>query len=156
MPIVRTEITLPRPINFEQAKPQLRQVVKKTAFDLVSLMQQSMTGPKSGRVYKKLRDSKRARSKKRGQRSPGDYIYHQASAPGEAPAIRTGTLRKSIMPRFESALFWKVEAGASYAGRLNYGTRKMSPRPFGDEAFERIKPIFERGVTEKLSNLANG
>ena len=153
MPIVRTEITLPKQLNFEQAKPQLRQVVKKTAFDLASIMQQSMRGSKSGRVYKKLRDSKRARSKKRGQRSPGDYIYHQASAPGEAPASRTGNLRTSIKPQFESALFWKVQVGAEYGAFLESGTRKMSPRPFGDPAFQQIKPIFDQAVTQVFTNL---
>lgn len=148
MPIVRGEINLPKPISIEQAKPQLRQVVKKTAFDLASIMQQSMSTTKRRDPRDESQRFGRNRSKKRKARKE-----HLPSLPGYPPAPRTGNLRASIKPSFESALFWKVQVGAAYGAFLESGTRKMSPRPFGDPAFQQIKPIFKRAVTQVLTNL---
>jgi hypothetical protein len=70
------------------------------------------TGPKTGRVYKF-----------RG-------APHQASAPGEPPANRSGRLMRSS--RFKVRNWQEMTVGetAEYAGYLEDGTRgRMAPRP---------------------------
>lgn len=54
---------------------------------------------------------------------------HQASAPGEAPANRTGRLARSA--RFATRNYQEMRVGetAYYAKFLEEGTRKMAPRP---------------------------
>lgn len=80
--------------------------------DAVRRVQQ---GPKTGRVYQ-LSNPKRT---------------HQASAPGEAPATDLGHLVASIAaepaPEIGGAI---LVARAKYAAHLEYGTRRIEPRPF--------------------------
>jgi HK97 gp10 family phage protein len=68
-------------------------------------------GPRTGRVYTF-----------RGRK-------HQASAPGEVPANRTGRLANSV--GYEATGHHTLRFGeeAEYAGYLERGTRKMAPRP---------------------------
>lgn len=72
--------------------------------------------------------------------------YPPASEPGEAPAIRTGTLDLSVMPTDLSDdgghLSINVRASAPYADFLEYGTYKMAARPFMRPAVQRIKEQF--------------
>ena len=91
-----------------------------------------MSGPKSGRIYR------------RGSRT------HQASAPGEAPAIDYGVLANSIQVERESDLRQTVFTNTEYAVYLEFGTSRMSPRPFFGPAFEAARPIFEAGIRELL------
>ena len=92
-------------------------------------------GVKSGRIYTK-----------RG-------IQHQASAPGEAPATNTGFLVSNItktdIEKTGTALSIFVESKAPYSKFLEFGTRKMSPRPFLQPALEqnrnKIKADFAKG-----------
>lgn len=89
----------------------------------------AMTGQKSGKLYKR-----------------GKKKTHQASAPGEAPAVDTGTLRRSILTQRDGDLRAVVSVGAEYAVWLEFGTRRMAPRPFLGPAFEQVKPAFEAGL----------
>lgn len=68
-------------------------------------------GPKTGRIYTF-----------RGRQ-------HQASAPGESPANRTGKLAKSSDYKVRSA--WEMVIGetAEYAKYLEEGTENIMPRP---------------------------
>ena len=68
-------------------------------------------GPKTGRVYRF-----------RG-------MDHQASAPGEAPANRSGRLVKSFNYNVHGPLQMEVGESAPYAGFLEDGTGRMKPRP---------------------------
>jgi hypothetical protein len=68
--------------GFDDAEHRFRVLsvwLQETAAKAMRLMIASMTGQKSGRVYK-----------------IGKNRTHQASAPGQAPAVLTGTLRSSI------------------------------------------------------------
>lgn len=86
----------------------LRLVGEKARNNILADMRKA---PKGGRRYK------------RGRR------FHIASAPGEAPAIDTGFLARSITS--EVALNTLiVTAGTSYASYLEDGTRRMAARPF--------------------------
>lgn len=68
-------------------------------------------GPRTGRVYTF-----------RGRK-------HQASAPGEVPANRTGKLANSVGYLVSGHDDMQVGEEAEYAGFLEHGTRNMAPRP---------------------------
>ena len=88
-----------------------------------------MRGQRSGRIYKK----------------PGGGTY-QASAPGEAPAVRTGNLRLSWSGELEieGSTSGDIKVGAQlvsnteYAQYLEFG--KRAPRPFVEKIQEKAYP----------------
>jgi phage gpG-like protein len=106
------------------------QTVTRTAFAVQGHAKASMSGPKSGRVYR------------RGAK------FHRASAPGEAPAIDYGVLVNSIEVSQESDLRAAVGTNVEYGLHLEFGTVNMGPRPWLGPAFEKAKEIFETGMRE--------
>lgn len=112
--------------------PALGKVVRATAAEIESSAKLSLSGAKSGRVYKR-----------RG-------ISHQASAPGEAPATDTGLLANSINTTNDGALTAIVGVGAEYAEALEYGTTRMGPRPFLTPAAEAARRGFDAAVADIL------
>lgn len=120
-----------------------------------------LSGTRSGRVYKKANTHGDRKSK--GTKSlMGDYGHklkkgqlYRASAPGEAPASDSGTLRKSfqaIKSKESSSKGIKVAAGIEtkekYAKWLQNGTEKMAPRPFVKPILEKAKPEVIRILNE--------
>lgn len=89
-------------------------VIRAFAFRTVERMKVSFSLPKTGRIYRVSRTGK----------------PHQASAPGEAPAVLTGFLSNSILTRFPSAREGEITIGAAYAPYLEEGTARMAPRPY--------------------------
>ncbi len=79
---------------------------------------ENLSTPGSGRTYS------------RGGRS------HQASAPGDGPAVDTGRLRQSIAVVRVADGHYKVGTNVQYAPFLEFGTRRMAPRPFMRPALE--------------------
>ncbi len=78
---------------------------------------------------------------------------HRASASGEPPATDTGYLVNNIVITMDSAdrgLSVNVESRAEYSSFLEFGTSKMSARPFMQPALEqnkqRIKNIAKRMI----------
>lgn len=94
-------------------------IVQKTALEVEKDAKASMSGAKHGRVYPR-----------------GDGKPHQASAPGEAPAIDTGHLVNSIQAARTGQGSAVVTAYSDYAAALEFGTRKMAARPFFKPAAE--------------------
>jgi len=82
----------------------------------------SMTRGKSGRMYTY-----------RG--SP-----HQASAPGEAPAIMSGNLLNRQRVKMEQKTTVGVYFDARYARPLEFGTHRMAARPFARPAANKVRP----------------
>lgn len=116
-------------------------VVAKTAGDAERVAKESMTGPKHGRVY--------------ARRLPGGgVVFHQASAPGEAPAIDFGTLANSIEAVPEGPLAWAVVVGAEHGLYLETGTRHMAPRPFMGPAIKAVTPAFVAATAAALARAA--
>lgn len=110
----------------------VREIVAVTTLEAQRVMKESMREGKSGRMYR------------RGKRT------HQASADGEAPAIDYGHLINSLMVTFEhGGMSGVVYTNSDYAAPLEFGTRKMAPRPFMDPAAEAVS----KGFYEAMANL---
>lgn len=91
-------------------------IVERKAVDLI------LNTPKSGRIYRR-----------RG-------VEHQASAPGEPPASDVGTLvnarRIDLIPESLAA---RLTFTAKHAVYLQFGTRRMEPRPWADRAINETQ-----------------
>ena len=82
-------------------------------------------------------------------RRGSDRPPHQASAPGEPPAVDTGLLRASVshlVATDAGGLFAEIGSGASpampgvkYALWLEQGTRHMAPRPWLKPSLDAAK-----------------
>lgn len=108
---------------------QLRASVKRHAYIIQAAIRQDFRKPKHGRKYK----------------YNGRIIT--ASAPGEAPAIRSGTLYRGIIPRFSrSGMQAMISPDVFYAGWLERGTRNMAPRPFLKKNFDLQRRAFRSAV----------
>lgn len=101
----------------EQVRRALAQSVRKHATLIQRHIRAEMKRPKHGRVY----------------------VYkgrpYTASAPGEAPAIRSGALYRAIIPQFsrdglQARFAPRVLGKAPYPRFLEQGTIKMAPRPY--------------------------
>ena len=96
----------------------------------------SMNGPKSGRVY--IINGRE----------------HQASAPGEPPAVVYGNLKNSIKVQEVTDDHATLAATGEYAVPLEYGTARMAARPFMRPAaydhLEEIGDVMTRVADEAL------
>lgn len=71
------------------------------------------------------------------------YGTHRASAPGEAPAILTGTLIGSIGQPVIRDFTGSMNVSAPYARYLEEGTPRILPRPYAE--------VSARGVVSELN-----
>lgn len=81
------------------------------------------------------------------------YGFHQASAPGEPPASRTGNLLNSFQIQVtETATMVTVSVGntARYANFLEFGTRKMAARPFMRPAYANKKSEIIAAIYDEI------
>lgn len=95
-----------------------------------------------------------AKRQMEGERTGQIYLYgkveHQASAPGEAPAVDTGFLKNSIVAQKEGRLRWIVLVGAVYGIWLEYGTTHMAARPFMLPAFRETIRRMPTGLLKEV------
>ena len=75
----------------------------------------------------------------RRRHAPSGARY-TASAPGQPPAVRTGTLRLSWRPITYGQYNPGLEGGTPYAGYLENGTSRMAARPFVDKIVDGARP----------------
>ncbi len=108
---------------------QTEQVTEESAQTILDIAKESMTGPKSGKLY-------------------GD---HQASAPGEAPAIDTRDLYNSGKLQSQNTrtrYTYFVVFDSEHAKHMEFGTRHIEPRPYLAPAYAlanaRIKQAYVR------------
>ena len=99
-------------------------ITEKTALRIEETAKTSMAGPKSGRMYG----------------------AHQASAPGESPAIDTSNLANSIGTEAMGGASHMVYAGTEYALSLEFGSPRIAPRPFLGPAASQEEPEFLRDM----------
>lgn len=123
-----------------QANKELADIVRGTAQNVRShAVKAIQRGTKSGTVYEKT-NPKRS---------------HTASAPGEAPATDTGRLVSSLAADI-NGLRAEVSANTEYAAPLEFGTRKMEPRPFLFPALEKERPAWNRRLDALVDKAARG
>ena len=91
----------------------------------------TLSSPGQGRIYQTGRKTK-----------PHDT--HQASAPGDAPAVDTGRLRQSIGVQRVGEGHYRVGTNVQYAPLLEFGTRRMAARPFIRPSLEKVRARVRR------------
>lgn len=107
-----------------------------------------LRGQRSGRRYKVPGTYRRQRDKVDGKMKNGRY--YTASAPGEPPAVRTGTFRNSWQPTARGPIFGsyisRIESDATTDNGqhnlgeiLENGTSRMAPRPYQDRILEHAE-----------------
>jgi len=104
----------------------VKDVIGETLDDLETDVKTSMAGPKGGLIYG----------------------AHQASAPGEAPAVDTGNLIDSVQQTMVKADQGLLYTNAEYAEYLEFGTTRMANRPFFVPAAEKERREFVRKMTD--------
>jgi len=72
--------------------------------------------------------------------------YHQASAPGQFPAKLTGDLIRSLDYKTDGKHQLDFGAYINYAKSLEFGTKKMKPRPFLTMTSNKHKILFKRDL----------
>ena len=107
-----------------------------------------LRGQRNGRRYKVPGTFRRQRDKATGKMKRGRY--YTASAPGEPPAVRTGTFRNSWKPEARKVFGSFISRISSDAttdnGKHNLGdilengTGRMAPRPHHDRILEKAEP----------------
>lgn len=107
-----------------------------------------LRGQRSGRRYKVPGTYRRQRDKVTGEMRNGRY--YTASAPGEPPAVRTGTFRNSWQPESHVVFGSYISRISSDVrtdnGRYNLGevlekgTERMKPRPHHDRILKDAEP----------------
>jgi len=124
-------------IEKRQAKmeEQLGRAVRLAAQDIRNACIISISkGSRTGKIYR-----------------AGTDREHQASAPGEPPKKDNGGLTDSLdfkMTGKLSAISGSIagDVVVEYAKSLEFGTRKMAPRPFLVPAVEKMRPKFNERV----------
>lgn len=78
------------------------------------------------------------------------YGTHQASAPGQPPAVDTGALLGSIRVEFPDDNTSKIIAGTPYAAALEFGRDdgSIAERPFMRPGFANAKPAIDKLMKE--------
>ena|ERR1700733_3051070 len=103
----------------------------------------SMEASHGGRTY-------RLGSKKRG------YIYHQASAPGDPPAVETGALLISIQNVSTGPMQAAVYTDDMVGVYQELGTRHIAPRPFFAPAAEAQRDEFNSAIADAVISVLEG
>ena len=119
--------------GFDDAEHRFRVLsiwLQETAAKAMRLMIASMTGQKSGRVYK-----------------IGKNRTHQASAPGQAPAVQSGVLKSSITINPVNEYTYVISIAAFYGRILEFSMN----RAFAIPASEKAWAVFT-GVVRKYFN----
>lgn len=142
-----------------------KQAIRKAFYDLGKILvadtrEEINKKPKSGRRYVKYQGVKGRLKKPQ---------YYNASAPGEAPAVVTGTLRKSINFTVSGASEMKFgvdlsRGDASYGKYLEHGnllamsgqgSKNIKPRPYISAAFAKNKNNIERKFSAEIAQALN-
>ena len=134
-----------RTLRFSPDIPAIRRHLQQTAARAHENAVKSLTAPKSGRLYRRKGQGSSASLAGQTRRKKGG-IMHQASAPGEAPAVDTGTMLGNIRPPVPVGGGFRVGALLNgpggemmYPKWLEEGTAKIAARPW-------LRPAVEKAV----------
>ena len=113
----------------KNAQTKAQSCTVRASRELRSAALRVLSGRRSGRTY----------------RVPYTQANYRASAPGEAPAARTGTLKNSwgiiamgsaALGRYSSG----IQTNVPYAELLENGTSRMAARPFRERIIRQASP----------------
>ena len=113
----------------KNAQTKAQSCTVRASRELRSAALKVLSGHRNGRTY----------------RVPYTQANYRASAPGEAPAARTGTLKNSwgiiamgsaALGRYSSG----IQTNVPYAELLENGTSRMAARPFREKIIQRASP----------------
>ena len=146
----------------EQAQERVQLAVAKTAMQLQENIKTNYRKPGTGTIYFRIPGEKymtiRAGSMQGppvafvpGSGSQNLSLQHQASAPGEAPALDTGRLMNSVYINELSASSFEIGTKLDYAFWLEYGTRKIAPRPNWVPETEKTRKQFENIMRQTIA-----
>lgn len=76
------------------------------------------------------------------------------SSPGAPPAVVTGNLKNNTEARRAAPRLWHVRVKTKYALPLEFGTRRMPPRPFLRPALDRASRRLPREIRIGVEGLA--
>jgi len=148
----------------KEVNSQVRARAAEASNELRDAALEVLRGERSGRVYKKpgtygSRANKQTKrlQKDYGHKLQGGQLY-RASAPGEPPAERTNSLRRSWNEKVTSTNkpggtehIAFIDTNVEYAAALDEGTDRMAARPIKEPVIERAKPgirkIFSKPYT---------
>lgn len=135
-----------------EIKHQMEGRAWKASLELRNSSQLVLRGQRSGRRYKVPGTYRRQRDKTDGKMKNGRY--YTASAPGEPPAMRTGTFRNSWQPTSlvsDGRYISKIESDVMTDGGehnlgevLENGTTRMEPRPHHDRILQHAERAIVR------------
>lgn len=120
----------------------------RVANELRNASQLVLRGQRSGKRYN-VPGTGRIKYNKRKKTATITYKKYTASAPGEAPAVRTGTFRNSWKPRVfmdstssKTSIHAVIESGITVNGHklgdiLEEGTPNMAPRPYKEAILKK-------------------
>lgn len=144
----------------EETNNAIKQQIEARSYRVANELRNSalevLRGQRHGRRYKVPGTYRRQRDKVSGGMKSG--VHYTASAPGEPPAVRTGTFRLSWQPtaavvygsyisRIESGV--RTNNGKYDLGELlEGGSSRMAPRPYQDRILEKTEPIAKRIYSE--------
>ena len=112
-------------------RPACRPVIEETCLEIKADIAVDMAEPKHGAIYPR-----------------GQTGEHQASSPGESPAIDYGVLVASIQTEMLDDDLGVVFEGADYSVHLEFGTERMAPRPHMAPAADRARAKFVARMME--------
>ena len=125
--MIETRIENHIPELFQKLEAAVSRFVQTSAADLGEAARVAMGGPRSGRLYGS----------------------HQASAPGEPPASRSGKYLSGIEVLEGSSLEAKVGASVPYAPILEYGLN----RPLWSKVLTEMLPTLEAKLADEIAGL---
>ena len=149
-----------------KAENELQKAVVATALTVNDDIKKAIQGPpKTGIVYYRIPGDKYMTIRSGAIDGPPVAFFkasgrqnlsltHRASAPGEAPATDTGFLVSSITFRQLTPLTSIVESRLPYAYWLEFGTKKIKPRPSWRPAVEKNMPLFQKLIEAALRRAA--
>jgi hypothetical protein len=114
---------------------QAAAIVGRTIKRIEARAKLKMSEPKSGRVYHRGKHGARV---------------HQASAPGQAPAVDTGNLKAGVQSSMIGKTTGEVAVYPDYGLYLELGTHAIAPRPFLGPSVDEEWPAFVSEM-EKLN-----
>ena len=150
----------------ERAEKELEKAILATAFKINEDIKKAIQGPpKTGHMYYRIPGDKYMTIRKDAIDGPIVAVFrasgkqnlsltHRASAPGEAPATDTGFLVSSINFNQLTPLMVVVESRLKYAYWLEFGTKKIKPRPSWRPAVEKNTLLFQKLVDAAIRRAA--